>query len=95
MTCNHERSDSQGTPVLLALLAGIGTGLVAGILLAPKAGDKMRKEIGNAVTGYMDAACDTAESARKSVVSAVDSGARLGHDAVNSAASSLRASVGA
>lgn len=84
MACNHENTDSQRaqsrqaephqTNVLLALMAGVGAGLAAGILLAPKAGDKLRNEIGKAVNGYLDAACASAGSVSGKVAAAVDRG---------------------
>ena len=112
MSCNNGQTESQNTNILLALLAGVGTGLAAGILLAPKSGERTRAEISTAVNGYMDEACASVKSAKHSVAIAVDngvrdinhaiedtvaavrSGAKMGHDAVNSAAAALHVGTG-
>src|ERR1035438_5335081 len=87
MTTTHEQTDSSNTNTLLALLAGAGAGLAIGILLAPKAGEKLRAEIGTAVNGYLDAACVSAEraadNARAMVTRAVDTSAKDAHSAIN------------
>ncbi len=90
MTCNNSTTGSQNTNILMALLAGVGAGLAAGILLAPKSGIRMRAEIRNAVSGYMDEAVSSVESARHSVASAVDTGVRDINEAIEQTVAAVR-----
>jgi gas vesicle protein len=92
MTRQYDTTDSHNsaahqTNVLLALLAGASAGLVAGILMAPKPGDKLRAEIGQAVNGYLDAARESADKAvgkaRAKLSDAVDTGAKSAHSAID------------
>jgi len=64
MTCNT-KTELQSRNTLLALLAGIGAGVVVGLAIAPKAGQKLRADIGNTVDDYLDSASQKAEDLRK------------------------------
>jgi gas vesicle protein len=52
--------------MLLALLAGVGAGIVVGLAIAPKSGQKLRADIGDTVDDYLDSAGQKAEELRKS-----------------------------
>jgi gas vesicle protein len=58
--------ESQSRNMLLALLAGVGAGVVVGLAIAPKSGQKLRADIGNTVDDYLDSASQKAEELRKS-----------------------------
>ena len=101
---NDQYVETHHTRTLLALLAGAGAGLAAGILLAPKSGGKLRA----AVNEYLDVARQKTDKIRNSVAGAFDTGAleinsvidqtvaavnnsaQKGHDLVNGAADSIR-----
>ncbi len=75
MTCNHEKnSDSSNKNIVLALVAGAGAGLAAGLLMAPKSGEKLRAEIGDAVNDYMDTARKSADELKTSAGKLVERG---------------------
>jgi gas vesicle protein len=90
MTSNNGTTASHNSHALLALLAGIGTGLAAGILLAPKSGSRTRAEIGHAARGYMDEACSCVECAKANVASAVDMGVRDINRAIDQTVAAVR-----
>ena len=53
----------------LAFIGGVTTGLAVGILMAPKAGEELRAEIGETVDGYVDTAKQKAADLQSSVSS--------------------------
>lgn len=75
MMCNT-KTDSQSRNTLLALLAGVGAGVVVGLAIAPKSGQKLRADIGDAVDGYLDSASQKAEELRKSAANLAQRGLR-------------------
>jgi gas vesicle protein len=94
---NTNKAESQRT-VWMALVAGAGAGLAVGLLTAPKAGRKLRTEIGEAVDDYLDSARGKAEElarrgmnevrktrteASDSISNAVDVGAKEAHNAID------------
>src|SRR5437899_11893432 len=62
----NKKTESDYKTVLLALLAGAGAGLTVGLLMAPKAGDRLRADIGSTVDGYLETARQKAEGLRNS-----------------------------
>ena len=51
----------------LAFVGGVATGLAVGILMAPKAGEELRAEIGETVEGYVDTAKQKAADLQSSM----------------------------
>ena len=51
----------------LAFVGGVATGLAVGILMAPKAGEELRAEIGETVEGYIDTAKQKAADLQSSM----------------------------
>lgn len=80
MTCN-EKAESQSGNRLLALLAGVGAGVVLGLAIAPKSGRKMRADIGDSVEDCLDSVGQKAGELRKSVVKLVKRGQKTTDDA--------------
>jgi gas vesicle protein len=75
MTCNRT-ARSESTNRLLALLAGLGAGVVVGLAIAPKSGKKLRDDIGNTVDDYLDSAGKKAGEMRESAVNLAQRGLR-------------------
>lgn len=51
----------------LAFVGGVATGLAVGLLMAPKAGEELRAEIGETVEGYVDTAKQKAADLQSSM----------------------------
>lgn len=82
----HITSDSlQYRNVLIALLAGAGAGLAAGLLMAPKAGDQLRAGIGAKVDDGVKSATNAALRGLKEVRKTGDQAAEKVKDAVSTA----------
>jgi len=75
MTC-ITKTESQSRNMLLALLAGVGAGVVVGLAIAPKSGQKLRADIGSTVDDYLDSASQKAEELRKSAANLAQRGLR-------------------
>jgi gas vesicle protein len=75
MTCNT-KTESQSGNMLLALLAGVGAGVVVGLAIAPKSGQKLRADIGSTVDDYLDSAGQKAEEVRQSAANLAQRGLR-------------------
>ena len=75
MMCNT-KTESQSRNMLLALLAGVGAGIVVGLAIAPKSGHKLRADIGSTVDDYLDSASQKAEELRKSAANLAERGLR-------------------
>jgi len=75
MTCN-EKAESQSGNRFLALLAGVGAGVVVGLAIAPKSGRKMRADIGDSVDDCLDSVSQKAGELRKSVINLAKRGQR-------------------
>ena len=70
------KTESQSRNMLLALLAGVGAGVIVGLAIAPKTGQKLRADIGNTVDDYLDSASQKAEELRKSSTNLAQGGLR-------------------
>jgi gas vesicle protein len=68
------KTESQSRNTLLALLAGVGVGLLVGLAIAPKSGQKLRDDIGNGVDDYLDSAGQKAGELRKSATNIAQRG---------------------
>ena len=65
MTCNTNTKSQSGN-MLLALLAGVGAGVVVGLAIAPKSGRKLRADIRSTMDDCLDSASQKAGELRKS-----------------------------
>ena len=65
MTCNTNTKSQSGN-MLLALLAGVGVGVVVGLAIAPKSGRKLRADIRSTMDDCLDSASQKAGELRKS-----------------------------
>jgi gas vesicle protein len=63
---SHTKTRSQFRDTLLALLAGVGTGVIVGLAIAPKSGRKLRADIRNTMDDCLDSAGQRAGELRKS-----------------------------
>lgn len=70
------KQETDYTTIIFAALAGAGAGLAVGMLMAPKAGEQTRADIGAAVDEYLDTARQTAESFKTSASSLAQRGLR-------------------
>jgi gas vesicle protein len=78
-TGNYERSDrgsSAGTAVTF-LLIGLGAGALLGMLLAPKAGKQMRKDLRRKYENARDTVEEWSEEAKEFAEGAMDRGAEI------------------
>ena len=39
----YPKTDSQSTSIIISLLAGLGAGIIVGLMIAPKAGQQLRE----------------------------------------------------
>jgi len=103
MTCITTK-ESQSKDRLLALLAGIGAGVIVGLAIAPKSGKKLRDDIGNTVDDYLDSAnakarefrdsaADLARRGLREVRKTTDNAAGKMNDIVNDAADAVNSAV--
>jgi len=91
-------NDSNYSTILLALCAGVGTGVAVGLLLAKQSGRELRSEIGESVGGYVNSARQKATELKDSATDfarhgigelsrakdkAVDSGEKGAHRAID------------
>jgi gas vesicle protein len=78
-TGNYERSDrvsSAGTAITF-LLIGLGAGALLGMLLAPKAGKQMRKDLRRKYENAKDTVDEWSEEAKEFAEQAMDRGAEI------------------
>jgi gas vesicle protein len=103
MTCITTK-ESQTKDRLLALLAGLGAGVLVGLAIAPKSGKKLRDDIGNTVKDYLDSAnaiagelrdsaADFAQRGLREVRKTTDYAARKMNDMVSGAADAANSAV--
>jgi gas vesicle protein len=82
MTCNKN--------ALLALLAGVGAGVIVGFAIAPNSGKKLRGAIGNTVDDCLDSASEKAGELRKSAANLAQRGLREVHKTANNAGEKIK-----
>jgi len=85
MTCNTT-TRSQSKNNLLALLAGVGAGVIVGLAIAPKSGKKLRDDIGNTLGDCLDSAGQKADEIRESAVNLAQRGLRQARKTTDNAA---------
>jgi gas vesicle protein len=72
----YESSEGAGTAVAF-LLIGLGVGAALGLLLAPKAGRQLRKDLRRSYDDALETVSDWTDEARDKIKDAVDKGADL------------------
>ena len=65
-------SENKSIAFPMGLLAGVVTGIVAGILFAPKPGEETRKEIAQAATEFYEKHSPEINEAKKQAMQSVD-----------------------
>jgi hypothetical protein len=77
----YESSESGGAGMAVTfLLIGLGAGALVGLLLAPKTGKQMRKELRKRYDGALDAFEDLREEVRDRAEEALERGAEIAED---------------
>lgn len=89
----QRNNDSSSGAILLAFLAGAGAGLTAGILLAPKSGERLRSEIGDSVGDYLESARQTAAGLKTSAINITERGLKDAQRAKDHAVAVLKDDV--
>jgi gas vesicle protein len=92
MTCDTT-TKLQSKNAFLALLAGVGAGVVVGLAIAPKSGKNLRDGIRNTANDYLDSASETAEELRKSAANLAQHGLREVRKAADNAAEKINDTV--
>ena len=73
----YESSDSSAGTAVAFLLIGIGVGAALGLLLAPKTGRQLRKDLRRSYDDAMETVSDWSDEARDRLKDAVDKGAEF------------------
>ncbi len=76
----YESSDSGGGTAVAFLLIGLGVGAALGLLLAPKTGRQLRKDLRRSYDDALETVSDWTDEARGKIKDAVDKGADLADD---------------
>jgi len=61
-----QKQEPDYSTIAISVLAGAAAGLIVGLLMAPKSGEELRSDIGEAVDDYMDAARSKADDLKSS-----------------------------
>ena len=56
----------------IGILAGVTTGIIAGLLMAPASGEETRKKIEKQVTEFTETHCPSVEEAKRQALATVD-----------------------
>jgi len=56
----------------IGILAGVTTGIIAGLLMAPASGEETRKKLENQVNDFAENHCPTVEEAKRQALATVD-----------------------
>jgi len=73
----YESSDSGARTAVAFLLIGIGVGAALGLLLAPKTGRQLRKDLRRSYDDALETVSDWTDEARDRIKDAVDKGSDL------------------
>ncbi|MFZ1917856.1 MAG: YtxH domain-containing protein [Terriglobales bacterium] len=73
----YESSESGGGTAVAFLLIGLGVGAALGLLLAPKTGRQLRKDLRRSYDDALETVSDWTDDARGKIKDAVDKGADL------------------
>jgi gas vesicle protein len=73
----YESSDSSAGTAVAFLLIGLGVGAALGLLLAPKTGRQLRKDLRRSYDDALETVSDWTDEARDKIKDAVDKGADL------------------
>lgn len=76
----YESSDSSAGTAIAFLLIGLGVGAAVGLLLAPKTGRQLRKDLRRSYDDAFETVSDWTEEARGRIKDVVDKGADLADD---------------
>lgn len=79
---SSEGSSHIGTAITF-LLIGLGAGALAGLLLAPKAGKQLRRDLKRGYEDALDSVGDWADEAKDRVREATERGAEIAEDIRN------------
>jgi gas vesicle protein len=71
----YERSDSTTGTAVTFLLIGLGVGAALGLLLAPKSGRQLRKDLRRSYDGALETVSDWTDEAKDRFEEAVEKGA--------------------
>jgi len=73
----YESSDSGAGTAIVFLLIGLGVGATLGLLLAPKSGRQLRKDLRRSYDDALETVSEWSEEARDRIKDAVDKGTDL------------------
>ena len=73
----YESSDSGAGTAIVFLLIGLGVGATLGLLLAPKSGRQLRKDLHRSYDDALETVSEWSEEARDRIKDAVDKGTDL------------------
>jgi gas vesicle protein len=73
----YESSESSAGTAVAFLLIGLGVGAAIGLLLAPKTGRQLRKDLRRSYDDALETVSDWTDDARGKIKDAVDKGADL------------------
>jgi gas vesicle protein len=76
----YETSEGTAGTALAFLLIGIGVGAALGLLLAPKTGRQLRKDLRRSYEDALETVSDWTDDARGRIKDAVDKGSDLADD---------------
>jgi len=76
----YESSESSAGTAITFLLIGLGVGAALGLLLAPKSGRQLRKDLRRSYDDALETVSDWTEEARDRVKDAVGRGAQIADD---------------
>jgi len=76
----YESSEGSAGTAIAFLLIGLGVGAAVGLLLAPKTGRQLRKDLRRSYDDAMETVSDWSEEARDRIKDAVDRGADFAGD---------------
>jgi len=79
----QKRGNHQGSSILTSLVAGLGIGVIIGILLAPQSGEDTREWIATKYKDGMDSVNTRVKQTRQQVAQLIDRGQQQVNDTVN------------
>ena len=82
----YESSEGTAGTAVTFLLIGLGVGAALGMLLAPKTGKQLRKDLRRSYDGALDTVSDWTDEARERFEDAVEKGSDLADDLRSKAA---------
>jgi gas vesicle protein len=76
----YESSDGTASTAVAFLLIGLGVGAAVGLLLAPKTGRQLRKDLRNSYDDAVDTVSDWTDEAKERFDDVVEKGSNLADD---------------